>query len=289
MDIGDYYSKSINGFTKNPLLAVPYAAGNILMAIIGIAIVILMFALYGSDIAALSQYSTSTMATPDLSTIYTLMGIFLIIIVIIGIISWIVTGIINAATIGMSKKIVLGERPDLSDAIHYIKKYLIKILAVSFIFGLLIVFATIPFILGGFLMGFYPNNDLIILGPIVGGLITLILWIGLFLFFIFTFQSVIVGKKSIIGSFKDSYKLVKKNILEVIIVLIINLLIIIAIFVVLTVINLILAIIPIIGPILNLIIQILIYSLVYPFLALVLSHLYMDLKNMIPEKEEYVY
>jgi hypothetical protein len=60
MDIGDYYSKSINGFTKNPLLTVPAVIGYLLINIITyVALYLGMFNLYGINIFDYSQSSTS--------------------------------------------------------------------------------------------------------------------------------------------------------------------------------------------------------------------------------------
>ncbi len=284
MDIGSYYSQSINGFTKNPLLAVPALAGNILvnMIIYG-ALFLGFFGIYGEEIINYNPYSASTMANPDLGTI----SLFFVVMVVILIIAVIINILINVATVGMSKRIVLGERPDLGIAWKYIKKYTLKIIAVSIIFGILTAITVIPFILGVILLAADPNGTLGIIGLVIGGLISLILLFGVFLFFVFIYQSVIVGKKSITGSFKDSFKLVKKNFFEVLIVLIINALIIGAISFVVGLISAFLGIIPIIGLALGIIIGIIVNSVVTPYFTLVLNYLYMDLKNMIPEGDEY--
>ncbi len=286
MDIGGYYSKSINGFTKNPLLAVPAFVGYLLISVITYGALFLgIFSLYGSDLYNYSQNSTSALNTPDLGASLMFLGVMVIVLIM----TWIISGFMNAATIGMSKKIIFGKRPDLGDALKYGKKYLLKILAVSFIFGVLAVITMIPLLLGAILIAVDPNNGLSILGLIIGGLISVILLIGVYLFFIFIYQSVIIGKKSIIGSFKDSYKVVRKNIFEVIVVLIINALIIGAISFVVGLISAFLGIIPIIGMILGIIISIIVNSLIFPYFTLVLNFLYMDLKNMIPEEAEYKY
>ncbi|MGF7118871.1 hypothetical protein [Methanobacterium oryzae] len=286
MDIGDYYSKSINGFTKNPLLAVPAFVGNILIYIITYGAMFLgIFSLYGSNIFDYSQNSTSALNNPDIGTSSMFLGVMIIVLII----TWIISSFISSATIGMSKRIVLGERPDLGVALKYGKKYLLIILAVSFIFGILVAITIMPLIIGIILIAVDPSSGLGIVGLIIGGLITLILMMFIFLFFIFIFQSVIVGKKSLIGSFKDSYKTVKKNIFEVIVVLIINALIIGTISIIVALITSFLGIIPIIGLILGIIISIIVNSVIFPYFTLVLNYFYMDLKGVIPEKAEYAY
>ncbi len=286
MDTGSYYSESINGFTKNPMLAIPSLIGHFIIYVVTYGALFLgIFGLYGSNIFNYNQTSTSALNTPDLGTSLIFIGIMIMVIII----AWIISGIINAATLGMSKKIVLGEKPDLDVALKYGKKYLLKILAVSLIFGILIVISMIPLILGIILIATDSNTTLNLIGFIIGGLITLILFIGVYLFFIFTYQSVVINKKSIIESFKESFKLVKKNFFEVIVVLIINAIIIAAISFVVGLGTGLLGIFPIIGFILGIIINIIVQALVTPYFALILTYLYMDLKDMIPEEAEYSY
>jgi hypothetical protein len=225
------------------------------------------------------------MNTPDLGASLMFLGIMGVIVII----SWIISSFMYAAIIGMSKRVVFGEKPDLGVALKYGKKYLLKILAVNFIFGILVLITVIPFVIGLILIIADPTNGLSILGLIIGGLITLILLAVVYLFFIFTFQSVIIGKKSIIGSFKDSFKTVKKNFFEVVVVLVINLVIIGAISLVTAFITSFLGIIPVVGMILGVIISILVNSLILPYFTLVLNYLYMDIKNMMPEEAHYEY
>lgn len=281
MDLSSYYSESINGFTKNPLLAAPTAVGYVLIYVFTFILTFLwIFGFYGSDIL---NYSNSTMtSTPDLGAIWILMGI----VALIFIITWIITSFIYAATIGMSKKIVLGEKPELDAALKYGKKYLLKILGVYIVEFILSAAASIPLILGIILLITYPGNSLSILGMMIGGLISVLLFIGIFVFFIFTYQSVVVGKNSIIGSFKESYKLVKKNFFDVLVVLIINALIMGTVIFLTFFINLFIGIIPFIGWIISTIISVIIYSITLPYFTLVLNYFYMDMKDMIPDIEQ---
>jgi len=286
MDIGDYYSQSIKGFTKNPLLGIQAVILYfIIYAIVNVTVIYGMIDLFGINIMDYTQSTVPMMNTPDLGAIWTFFGIMIIAFVI----SWIISCIMSVTTIGMSKRIVLGEKPDLGVALKYVKKYLLKLLAVNIIFVIFNFIAVIPLLVGVILITLYSNSALSIIGLVIGGLITLILFILVYLFFIFTFQSVIVCKKSIIGSFKDSFKSVKNNFFEVLVVLIINLLISVAIGFVVGLISAFIGIIPIIGFILSALITVIVSGLMFAYFTLVLNYLYMDIKNMIPEKAEYGY
>jgi len=281
MDIGSYYSESINGFTKNPLLAVPTLVVYTLIQVITyLALFLGFFGLYGSDLFSLSQNPTSALNTPDLGSLWIFTGIMILVLIV----TWVLSSFMYAATIGMSKRIVLGDKPELDVAWKKGKKYLLGILGVSIIMVILSIVAFIPFLVGIILLAIYPDNNLSIVGVIIGGLISAILIIALYLFFIFTYQSVVVHKKSIIGSFKESFKLVKKNFFEVIVVLIINALIIGAISIAVAFISAFFGIIPFVGWIIGAILGIIVNTIILPYFTLVLTYFYMDIKDMIPEK-----
>jgi hypothetical protein len=87
-------------------------------------------------------------------------------------------------------------------------------------------------------------------------------------------QSIVIGKKSIIGSIKESIKVFMKNKLQVFLVAIINLAIAIGI-------SFVLGLIPFVGSILNALTGI----ILTPYFALVVTYLYMDVKDEIPSYE----
>jgi len=278
MDIGDYYSKSFKGFTKNPKLALPTFLGYLLMyGTIAILAVILVFGVLGTQFltnATTGNFNPSSINYASLiSYILLLYGVM----VIVGLV---VSSYMSAATIGMSKSIINGNMPDLGVGIKNGNKYFLKIILVSIIIGLIFALSII-FSVGGLLVdrayGLFPVLTLI------GVLVTLIIWVTCLLF-IFANQSIVAGKESVIGSLKDSYELFRKNIFEVIGVLIINFIAVICIVACLTLINMFLSIIPILGSILGLILGIIVYSIIFPYFTLVLTYLYMDKKDLISQE-----
>ena len=281
MDIGDYYSKSFKGFTKNPKLALPTFLGYLMMyGVIAIMAVILVFGVLGTEFltnATTGNFNPSTINYANLISyillLYGIMAIF----------GLIVSSYMSAATIGMSKSIIKGNKPDLGVGIKNGNKYFLKIILVSIIIGLIFALSIILSV-GGLLIdrayGLFPVLT------IIGFLVALIMWV-ICLLFIFVNQSIVAGKESVIRSFKDSYKLFRKNIFEVIGVLIINFIAVICIVACLTFINMFLSIIPILGSILGLILGIIVYSIVFPYFTLVLTYLYMDKKDLIsPEPSQ---
>ena len=275
MDIGDYYSKSFKGFTKNPKLALPTFLGYLLMyGIIAIMAMVLVFGVLGTEFL-----TNITMGTINPSSIdYTnLISYMLLLYGIMAIVGLIVSSYMSAATIGMSKSIIKGNKPDLGVGIKNGNKYFLKIILVSIIIGFIFALSIILSV-GGLLIdrayGLFPVLT------IIGFLVALIMWV-ICLLFIFVNQSIVAGKESVIRSFKDSYKLFRKNIFEVIGVLIINFIAVICIVACLTFINMFLSIIPILGSILGLILGIIVYSIVFPYFTLVLTYLYMDKKDLI--------
>lgn len=275
MDIGDYYSKSFKGFKENPKLALPTLVGYVVIYVaLFIMMAIVVFAVLGTDL--LTNTTTGNFNPNSINYTSLLSYIFLLygVMIIIGLI---VSSYMSAATIGMSKSIINGHMPDLGVGIKNGNKYFLKIIVVSILIGL-IFFLSLIFGFGGILVdrayGLFPVLT------IIGILITLFIWV-LCLLFIFANQSIVVGKESVIGSLKESYKLFRKNIFDVIGVLIINFIAMICIIAVLTLLNMFLGIIPILGPILGLILGIIVYSLMVPYFTMVLTYLYMDKKDMI--------
>ncbi|MBI5680591.1 MAG: hypothetical protein HZC47_06855 [Methanobacterium sp.] len=279
MDIGDYYSNSIEGFRKNPKLAVPVLVGYIGMYVIALILgLIVIVALFGMGSLSTGQFNINSM---NYTSIGTLFVFYLAILVIIFVISC----CIAAATIGMSKKIINGEKPELDAGLKSIKKYIIKIALVSIIFGLILVVFTLPVVAGiavDYMYGLFPALT------IIGGLVAVCLWIVTYILFMFTYQSIIVGKKSVIGSIKDSVKVLKKNLLEVIVVLVINAVILLGIGALMFFINMFLGLIPIVGAFIGLILSLIVNSLTYPYFTLVLTYLYMDKKDKITADSRYI-
>lgn len=279
MDMGDYYSKAFKGFTKNPTLALPTLIGYIL--IYGISIIVgiaSFFILLGPEFFSSGNFDPSAISYANLVYI-------LLLYVVIVIVSLVVSSYMSAATIGMSRSIINGEMPDLGVAVQNGNKFFLKIILVSIIIGLLLVVFALPVLLGLIIDRAYNLFPVL---TIIGGLVSLILWLATPTIFIFANQSIVVSEKSVIGSLKDSVKVLRKNIVDVIVVLIINFVVIACVAVVLTLINIFLSIIPILGGVLGLILNIIIYSIMYPYFTLVLTYLYMDKKDLIYSEQEYL-
>lgn len=282
MDLGDYYGKSFEGFKKNPNIAAPALVLNVISIVLGFILgIIMFFMLVGNDFLTTGLMSENMTSLPSAGSLFLIFIASVIILVIIALIQIFV----YASTIGMSKRVIMGDRPELNVALKYGKKYFLKILAVSIIIGILMALMCIPLALGIFLD--YTYNLGFILTAI-GGLITAIGIIVIWLLVIFAYQSIVVGKKSIIGSLKESLKLLKKRPFEIVIVLIINAVILVIIGLVVFVLNLFLGIIPILGGFLGAIISLAVNTLTFPYFTMVLTYLYMDVKGVLPE-EEYVH
>lgn len=282
MDIGDYYSKSINGFTKNPNIAIPILIFNILIyGVTFIGTIIMVFAFLGPNFLSNGNISPYMANIPDMGTI----ALFSIVLLVACIVLFLIYSFVNAATIGMAKKIINGEKPELSVGLKAGKKYFVKIFVISIIMVILGVLTWIPLFIGLLvdrMYGLWPTLT------IIGALITIIAYIALFFIFIFTYQSIVVGKKSVISSIKDSVKLIRKNLLEVLVVLIINAVILIGINALMFFVNMFLGIIPIVGAIISMILSIIVSSLTYPYFTLVLTYLYMDKKDKITSSNGYI-
>ncbi|NYB50944.1 MAG: hypothetical protein HVN35_00010 [Methanobacteriaceae archaeon] len=152
------------------------------------------------------------------------------------------------------------------------------IFAVSILIIILLFIFALPALLGVIIDGAYGLFPVL---TIIGVLVSFIFWLAVPTIFIFANQSIVVGEKSIIGSLKESFRLLRENIADVIVVLIINLVLLICVMALLGFINLILSIIPILGSILGIILNIIVYTLLYPYFALVLTYVYMDKNEII--------
>ena len=258
MDIGDYYSRSFNDFKKNLNIAIPSLVGIVLTFVI--IIVAVLLGVFGAYFGSVN----GNLASPNLI----LVALFVLLIGIAIILSLFIGSFIYAATIGMAKKIIEGKKPDLDVAWKYGKKYFLKILAVFIIIFILYFLLAIPAFLGLILLSISSSIGLVIL--VLGIIILIVGAIFMALALMVVNQSIVVGEKSIIGAIKDSYKLFMKNKLQVFLVGLINLVIGIAVSS--------LGFIPYIGGILNVIAEI----ILIPYFALVVTYLYMDLKNKLP-------
>lgn len=277
MDIGDYYSKAFKGFTDNPNLAIPTLVGTVLINIMIFIVAMVAFLIFlGPELLNNGSISPDTINYGSIATV-------LILAALVVIITGIIYSFIYASTIGMSKRIIEGEKPELNIGLKYGKKYLVKIFLVSIIIAILFILASIPIIAGIILDYTY---GLVFILTIIGFLISLILYIVISMIFIFTYQSIVVCKKSVMSVFKDSINVFKKRPFEVLVVLIINGLIIGCINIGLLFIGAFLGLIPLIGSLLNVAITIVVNTLVLPYFTMVLTYLYMDIKGM--ELREYI-
>ncbi|MGZ7043040.1 MAG: hypothetical protein ACXVHM_00435 [Methanobacterium sp.] len=271
MDIGDYYYKSIKGFEKNPNIAFPSLFGSVLIyaaLFIGGLISFLVFT--GPNLFNSSYVSPDTFNYSTITTV-------LIIALIIALFAVVVYSFIYASTIGMAKRIIKGERPEINVGLKYGKKYFIRVFLVNIILLILFILASLPFILGILL---YTTFNLSFFFIIIGILITIFLYAIIEIIFIFTYQSVVTSKKSVLGSFKDSVHVFRKKPFEIFVVLIVNALIIGIISIFMLFFGLFFGLIPILGSILSAIVGIIINTLFLPYFTLVLTYLYMDIKEI---------
>ena len=140
---------------------------------------------------------------------------------------------------------------------------------VNIIIGLAALILSIPLFLGLFLM--ITNHKIGLAVLAIGAIILIAGVILLGLSFLVVQQSIVVGKKSVIDSLRDSFEIFWSNRLTVFLVFVINTAIAVGI-------TWILGLIPYIGSFLNMIVSI----ILTPYFILVLTYLYMDLKGKIP-------
>ncbi len=278
MDIGDYYSKSFKGFTNNPKLALPTLLQYVILLVITfVAMALLLFSALGTEFFTNGNINPSS---TDFTALIIPFGLFYLIVLIS---SLIISSYMSAATVGMSKSIINGERPDLGVGFRNGNKHFLKLIAVSLIMLVILMIFAIPIIIGfivDYAYGLTPALTLI------GGLVSLVLWLVTMVLFIFTYQSIVVCEESVIGSIKDSIKVLRENIFDIIIVLIINIIIAFCIGFVFGIVNLVLSFIPILGSILSMILQAIMACIINPFFVLVLTYVYMDKKDLIRPHNE---
>ncbi|HHY01119.1 MAG TPA: hypothetical protein GX531_07100 [Methanothermobacter sp.] len=273
MDIGDYYSRAFKGFIENPKLAIPTLFEQIVILIITfLAMALLFFSVIGPEFLTTGKIHANSTDPIALIVPLTLFSIT------VAISSWIIGSYVSAATVGMSKSAINGEKPDLSLGFRNGNKYFLKIMAVSLIIGLILLFFTTPILIGFFVDYTYGITPALTL---IGALVSLILWLVTMVLFIFTSQSIVVCGESVIGSLKDSFRVLRENIFDVIIVLIINTIIALCIGFVFGIINMALSLVPIVGYLLSIILQVILTCIINPFFVLVLTCVYMDKKGLI--------
>jgi len=256
MDIGDYYSRAFKGFTENPKLAIPTLFEQIFLLIITfLAMALLFFSVIGPEFLTTGKIHANS-TDP---------------------IALIVPIILFSITVMISSWII-GERPDLSLGFRNGNKHFLKIMAVSLIIGLILLFFTIPILIGFFVDYTYGITPILTL---IGALLSLILWLVTMVLFMFTSQSIVVCGESVIGSLKDSFRVLRENIFDVIIVLIINIIIALCVGFVFGIINMALSLVPIVGYLLSIILQVILACIINPFFVLVLTYVYMDKKGLI--------
>ena len=250
MDIGDYYSRAFKGFTENPKLAIPTLFEQIFLLIITfLAMALLFFSVIGPEFLTTGKIHANS--TDPIA-------------LIVPIILFSITVMISSC-----RKIFF----QLAQANHFL-----KIMAVSLIIGLILLFFTIPILIGFFVDYTYGITPILTL---IGALLSLILWLVTMVLFMFTSQSIVVCGESVIGSLKDSFRVLRENIFDVIIVLIINIIIALCVGFVFGIINMALSLVPIVGYLLSIILQVILACIINPFFVLVLTYVYMDKKGLI--------
>ncbi|MEN4006360.1 MAG: hypothetical protein PQ964_03250 [Methanobacteriaceae archaeon] len=267
MDIGDYYSRSFDDLKENLNIVIPSFVGMVLANLI-------MFIIFEF---LEPQLFINEMITPEFHDM--ILTDVVIPSVLVTIVAVVINSFIYAATIGMAEKILKGQKPDLEVAWKSGRKYFIKILAVSIIMGLITAVLILPFILGLILINVF---DILGLAVTVLGVVILIVGIILLsLAFMVVNQSIVIGKKSIIDSIKDGVNVFAKNKLEVFLVAVINLVIVAAIYFVITIVAIDIGFVlesPYVGLILHKVVEI----ILTPYLILVITYLYMDIKEKLP-------
>jgi len=278
MDIGDYYSRSFKGFTNNPKLAIPTLLEQVILLVIMFVVGgLLVFSVFGTEFLTTGKINASS------TNLSALMGPIILFYFVIVISSLIISSYMSAATIGMSKSIIDGGMPDLSVGLKNGNKYFLKIIAVSILVAVILMIFAIPAIIGFIVDYAYGITPVLTL---IGVLVSLVLWLVTMVLFIFTYQSIVVCGESVIGSLKDSIKVLRENIFDVIIVLIINIIIALCIGFVFFIVNLVLSFIPIVGSLLSIILQVIVACIINPFFALVLTYVYMDKNDLIHPPNE---
>ena len=271
MDIGDYYSKSIESFRRNWKITVPTIVASILTILLFAVGFFGVMAILSPNLSIMWNFTPSVFSQINFNTLLTAGLILLIIEILI----FVINAFRTAATVGMAKQIIMDGSASLDIAWKYGIKYFPKIFVVSIIKMILMVIVAAPLILS-----FYLLFNKMILGGIslllAGSLIFFIGYILISLIFFVFNQSVVVGQKSVIGSIKDSYNIFWNNKLTVFLVALINGVISLVIGFVLGIIFTPLAV--VVGPLATQIAGLLVSIILVPYFALVMTYMYMELK-----------
>jgi hypothetical protein len=271
VDIGDYYSKSIESFRRNWKITVPSIVASILTVLLFIVGFFGIMAILAPNLSIMGNFTSSIFSQINLNTLLTAGLILLIIEILI----YVIDAFRTAATVGMAKQIIMDGSADLDTAWKDGIKFFPKIFVVSIIKTILTAVVAIPLILGLYLIF---NN--MILGGISALLIgSIIFFIGYILisliFFVFN-QSIVVGQKSIVDSIKDSYNIFWNNKLTVFLVALINGVISLGIGFILGIISMPLTLVA--GPFASQIVGLLVSIILVPYFTLVMTYMYMELK-----------
>ena len=271
MNIGDYYSKSIESFRRNWKITVPSIVASILTILIFIVGFFGVMAVLLPNLSVMWNFTPPIFSQINLNTLLTVGLVLLIIEILI----FIINAFRTAATVGMAKQIVMDGSAGLDIAWKTGIKYFPKIFMVSIIKMILTVIVAVPLILGFYLL----FNNIVIGGIsllLVGSLIFLIGYILLSLIFFVFNQSIVIGQKSVIDAIKDSYSILWNNKLTVFLVALINTIISLAIGFILGIVFAPLAVVA--GPLATQISGLLVSIILVPYFALVMTYMYMELK-----------
>ena len=286
MDIGDYYSKSIESFRRNWKITVPSIVASILTVLLLIVAFFGVMATLSPNLSIIGNFTPSIFFSQINSNTLLTAGLILL---IIEILIFIINAFRTAATVGMAKQIIMDGSASLDTAWKDGIKFFPKIFVVSIIKTILTAIIAIPLILGFYLL----FNNMILSGISVVLIGSIILFIGFILisliFFVFN-QSIVVGQKSVIGSIKDSYDIFWNNKLTVFLVALINTVISMGIGFILGIISIPLTF--VVGPFATQIVGLLVSIILVPYFALVMTYMYMELKMGFPwingDVDEYI-
>ena len=271
MNIGDYYSKSVESFRRNWKITVPSIVASILTVLLFIMGFFGVMATLSPNLSSIWNFTPAIFSQINLNTVLTA-GLILL---IIEILVYIINAFRTAATVGMAKQIVMDGSASLDIAWKDGIKFFPKIFVVSIIKIILTVIVTIPLILGFYLI----FSNAIISGIsllLIGSIVFLIGYVLISLIFFVFNQSIVVGQKSIVDSIKDSYHIFWNNKLTVFLVALINGVISLVIGFILGIVLMPLTVVT--GPFATQIAGLLVSIILVPYFALVMTYMYMELK-----------
>ena len=271
MDLGYYYSKSVESFRNNWKITVPSLVASILTILVFIVGFFGIISTLSPNLSTLGNITPFTLPQINSNALLTAGLILLIIEILI----FVINAIRTAATVGMAKQIIMEGSASLDGAWKSGIKYFPKIFLVSIIKTILTAVIAIPLILGFYLLfnyGLLGGISVLLIGSII-------FFIGYILisliFFVFS-QSIVIGQKSVMGSIKDSYHIFWNNKLTVFLVALINAVISLGIGFLLGIILTPLVVVA--GPIATQFAGLLVSIIIVPYFALVLTYMYMELK-----------